>query len=100
MSKKVRLIKKTSRTFLLIGLVLALLSTVVLYFYTKYQLENELEEVLYSAEARVESALASGRVVSSLPPFAEINEVESLQAKFLKDTIIYDPSQDEMELFK
>ena len=100
MSNKVRLIKKTSRTFLLTGLVLAVLSTIALYFYTKYQLENELEEVLYSTEARVENALKLGKTVSSLPPVIEVNEVKVLKDKILKDTVIYDPSQKEMELFR
>lgn len=100
MSNKVRLIKKTSRTFLFAGLALALLSTIALYFYTKYQLENELEEVLYSTEARIENALKSGEIVSSLPPIIEVNEVEVLKNKILKDTLIYDPSQEEMEIFR
>lgn len=100
MSNKVRLIKKTSRTFLLTGLVLAVLSTIALFFYTKYQLENELEEVLYSTEARVENALKSGKTVGSLPPILEVNEVKSLKDRVLKDTVIYDPSQQEMELFR
>ncbi|GAB4165528.1 MAG: HAMP domain-containing sensor histidine kinase [Winogradskyella sp.] len=100
MSNKVRLIKKTSRIFLFAGLALALLSTIALYFYTKYQLENELEEVLYSTEARIENALKSGEIVSSLPPIIEVNEVEVLKNKILKDTLIYDPSQEEMEIFR
>ena len=100
MSNKVRLIKKTSTTFLLTGLALAVLSTIALYFYTKYQLDNELEEVLYSTEARVESALELGNYVGSLPPVLEVNEVKVLKDKILKDTVIYDPSQEEMELFR
>lgn len=100
MSNKVRLIKKTSRTFLLTGLVLAVLSTIALYFYTKFQLENELEEVLYSTEARVENALKSGKTVGSLPPILEVSEVKILKDRILKDTVIYDPSQEEMELFR
>ncbi|XCF04763.1 HAMP domain-containing sensor histidine kinase [Tamlana crocina] len=100
MRKKTKLIHKTSRTFLVTGLVLALLSTIVLYYYTKHQLENELEEVLYSTEARVESALRFESGVSSLPPVIEVMEVDVLKDKVLKDTVIYDPSQDEMELFR
>lgn len=100
MSNKVRLIKKTSTTFLLTGLALAVLSTIALYFYTKYQLDNELKEVLYSTEARVENALELGKSVGSLPPVLEVNEVKVLKDKILKDTVIYDPSQNEMELFR
>ncbi|MWW26005.1 sensor histidine kinase [Algibacter lectus] len=100
MNKKIKLIKKTSRTFLLTGLFLAILSSVVLYLYTKKILESEVEEVLYSTEARVESALKNGTEQFGLPPVIEVNRVEVLGREILKDTIIYDPSEDEMELFR
>ncbi|TRZ42957.1 sensor histidine kinase [Robertkochia solimangrovi] len=100
MNTKSRLIKKSSKTFLSTGLVLALLSALVLYFYTKQQLQNEVEEVLNSTEARVENALENHFIVKSLPPVIVVKEVETLLEKSLKDTTIYDPSQDEMELFR
>ncbi|MDN3664043.1 sensor histidine kinase [Algibacter miyuki] len=100
MNKKIKLIKKTSRTFLLTGLFLAILSSIVLYFYTKNILESEVEEVLYSTEVRVESALKNGTEQFGLPPVIEVNRVETLGREVLKDTIIYDPSEDEMELFR
>jgi hypothetical protein len=100
MLKKITLIKKTSKTFLLTGFVLAFLSSVVLYFYTKHLLKNEVEEALYSTEARVTDALKEQQTVYSLSPVTEIKIVNTLKNKVLKDTIIYDPSQDEMELFR
>jgi hypothetical protein len=100
MLKKITLIKKTSKTFLLTGFVLAFLSSLVLYFYTKHLLKNEVEEVLYSTEARVADALKEHNTIYSLPPVTEIKIVKTLKNKVLKDTIIYDPSQDEMELFR
>lgn len=100
MNKKIKLIKKTSRTFLLTGLFLAILSSIVLYFYTKNILESEVEEVLYSTEVRVESALKKGTEQFGLAPVIEVNRVETLGREVLKDTIIYDPSEDEMELFR
>jgi hypothetical protein len=75
-------------------------SSVELYFYTKHLLKNEVEEVLYSTEARVADALKEHNTIYSLPPVTEIKIVKTLKNKVLKDTIIYDPSQDEMELFK
>lgn len=89
-----------SKTFLLTGLVLTILSSMALYFYTKNLLQNEIEEELYSTEARVEAALNSSIQVFSLPPVVEVTTVENLRPTVLKDTIIYDPSQDEMELFR
>lgn len=100
MRKKINLIKKTSKTFLLTGLVLTILSCIVLYFYTKNLLQEEIEEELYSTEARVSNALENHRIVYSLPPVTEIKKVLSLKPEILKDTLIYDPSQDEMEMFR
>jgi hypothetical protein len=75
-------------------------SSVALYFYTKHLLKNEVEEVLYSTEARVADALKEHNTIYSLPPVTEIKIVKTLKNKVLKDTIIYDPSQDEIELFR
>jgi len=98
--KKTSLIKKTSKAFLLTGFVLTILSSIALYFYTKNLLQNEVEEELYSTEARVEAVLNLNRQLFSLPPVIEVKSVQNLLPKVLKDTIIYDPSQDEMELFR
>jgi len=98
--EKTNLIRKTSKTFLLTGLVLTILSCIALYFYTKNLLQEEIEEELYSTEARVSNALEHHKIVYSLPPVTEIKKVSSLRPELLKDTLIYDPSQDEMELFR
>jgi two-component system OmpR family sensor kinase len=100
MSKKITLLKKTSKTFLLTGFVLAFFSSIALYFYTKHLLKNEVEEVLYSTEARVVDAIENKKTIYSLPPVTEVTIVKKLKKKVLKDTIIYDPSQNEMELFR
>jgi len=71
-----------------------------MYFYTRSLLQNEVEEVLYSTEARVTDALKNDKIIFSLPPVTEITKIETLKREVLKDTIIYDPSQDEMELFR
>lgn len=63
-------------------------------------LQEEIEEELYSTEARVSDALENHRIVYSLPPVTEIKKVKKLRSEMLKDTLIYDPSQDEMELFR
>ncbi|MFD2823814.1 sensor histidine kinase [Lacinutrix iliipiscaria] len=100
MGTKTNLIKKTSKTFLITGLVLAILSSVVLYFYTKNLLQEEIEEALYSTEARIVERMTKGEAHYDLPPIIEILNVEGLRKDILKDTIIYDPSQDEMEVFR
>ncbi len=75
------------------------LSCIGLYFVTRTILKNEIEEDLYSTENRVEQILKNHGILSSLPPVIEIRETDKIYPEYLKDTIIYDPSQDEMELF-
>jgi signal transduction histidine kinase len=99
-AKKTKLIKKTSKTFLLTGLVLTVLSSIVLYFYTKSLLQDQVEESLYSTEARVVDALKNYQIVLSFPPITQLKKVQHIRPETLKDTIIYDPSQDEMEAFR
>ncbi|WP_037348683.1 HAMP domain-containing sensor histidine kinase [Sediminibacter sp. Hel_I_10] len=100
MTKKINLVKKASKTFLLTGVFLVILSSIVLYVFTRDLLENEIEEVLRSTEYRVAGALKKNNTVYSLPPVTEVHEVEVLGEEIIKDTIIYDPSEDEMELFR
>ena len=100
MAKKTKLIKKTSKTFLSTGLILIVLSSIILYFYTKNLLQNEVEEGLFSTEARLVHALENNEIQFSLPPVTEIKKIAALKRQVLKDTIIFDPSQDEMELFR
>ncbi|GLU45162.1 sensor histidine kinase [Allomuricauda sp. NBRC 101325] len=98
--KKIRLVQKTSKTFLWISVALMLGSSIVLYFYLKTLLQGEVEEELRSTEARIESSLHDQSGVYQLPPVVEIEKVPLLQSEILKDTVIYDPSQDEMEEFR
>ena len=76
------------------------LSTIVLYFYVRNLLQGEIEEELFSTEDRIERALMTSRPPFSLPPVVEIAEVGELGSTKLKDTVIFDPSQDEMEEFR
>lgn len=98
--KKVRLIRKTSRTFLGISFILMLLSTIALYFYVKILLRNEVEEELFSNTARVENAILKNGSALSLPPAIESEKVAFIGNTVLKDTLIFDPSQNEMEEFR
>ncbi len=77
-----------------------LLSTVILYFYIRSILQEEIEQDLYSRASRIESVIEMGADPFSLPPVVEIEQVSSKLPAFVKDTLIFDPSQDEMELFR
>ncbi len=98
--KKVHLIQNTSKTFLWTSVVLMVVSTVVLYFYVRNILQKAVEEELHSTEARIESAMVNNSNISQLPPMVEVENVIDLQIEKLKDTLIFDPSQNELEAFR
>ena len=100
MHKKITLIKKTSRTFLLTGIFLATLSCIALYFYTRDLLQSEIEEELHSTEGRITDAIKNHQTLYSLAPITEVTIVDSIKRETLKDTLLFDPSQNEMELFR
>lgn len=98
--KKIRLINKASRSFLKLSLILMLASSVALYFYVSFVLQEEVDEELYSTAARVESALLNDSLTYSFPPIVEIQRIDTLGAEILKDTILYDPWEDDLEDFR
>ncbi|MBT2161284.1 HAMP domain-containing histidine kinase [Zobellia sp. KMM 6746] len=77
-----------------------IVSTITLYFYVKNLMRAEVEEELYSTTARVETILGENGTPFSLPPVVEVASVNFITEKILKDTVIYDPSQKEMEEFR
>ncbi|MFI8603567.1 sensor histidine kinase [Cellulophaga baltica] len=99
-SKGISLLQKTSKTFLLISLSLMMLSTIVLYFYVHKLLTDEVEEELRSTEARIESVIKSNNPIYQLPPVVEVKKGIEKRVERLKDTLIFDPSQNEIEEFR
>ena len=76
------------------------ISGVVLFFSIKILLESEIEEELYSNKNRVELILESDPEHQGIPPVIEVEKVNRDQQRVLNDTLIYDPLQDEIELFR
>ncbi len=99
-SKGISLLQKTSKTFLLISVSLMMLSTIVLYFYVHKLLTDEVEEELRSTEARIESVIKSNNPIYQLPPVVEVKKGIEKRVERLKDTLIFDPSQNEIEEFR
>ncbi len=77
-----------------------LIAAVALYFYTKSLLENEIEEELYSNKDRVERLLVTNPKLYAIPPIIVVEKSDDVLPALLKDTLIYDPLQDEVELFR
>ena len=98
--KKTRLIQKSSKTFLITSALLMVLSTIVLFYYVKSLMQEEVEEELFSTESRIETALSENKPPYELPPIVEIFKVQKLEATIVKDTLIFDPFQNELEEFR
>lgn len=76
------------------------LSAIVLYFYTRDLLQNEIEEELYSNKDRIEKLLREDQSIKGIPPIMMVEKVDTPEILKLKDTLIYDPLQNEIELFE
>jgi len=94
------LLQKATETFLKNGIIIMVISGVVLFFSIKILLESEIEEELYSNKNRVELILESDPEHQGIPPVIEVEKVNRDQQRILNDTLIYDPLQDEIELFR
>lgn len=97
---KTPLLRKASKTFLITSIILLILSGIVLFTYTKQLLNSEIEEELFSNKDRVEHFLEQNPDLKGIPPIMTAEKTEKSQKNILVDTLIYDPSQDEIELFR
>ncbi|WP_268224039.1 sensor histidine kinase [Sinomicrobium oceani] len=98
--KKTGLLQKTSRIFVMLSFLLMCCSTVVLYFYVRHILQQEIEEELYAITDRIETSLQQGEAPYSMPPVIEVVEAAATGQKILRDTLLYDDTQGKMELFR
>ncbi len=84
----------------MISIILLVVSAVALYLYTGSLLENEIEEELYSNKDRVEQLLIKDNDLKGIPPIMMVEKVGRSEREIIKDTLLYDPMQDEIELFR
>ncbi|WP_255505910.1 HAMP domain-containing sensor histidine kinase [Mesonia sp. K4-1] len=82
------------------SIVLLLISGVILFIYTKLLLDNEIEEELYSNKARLEKLLVEDPSIKGVSPVMEVEQVLKPEKLKVSDTLIFDPSQNEIELFR
>ena len=98
--RKINLLQKSSRPFLWISFGLLAISSLVLYFYLRNLLRNAVEEELRSTVGRVENSIKAQGSWYELPPIVEVAMVSKLGKEQIKDTLMFDPSQNELEEFR
>lgn len=96
----IRLLKKTSRNYLISGIIAMTISLFALSFLTHYFIQEETDEGLYSTTYRIEKLLEKNPNLNSIDPIIDVITTEYLKGQVLKDTLIYDPAQNEIELFR
>lgn len=94
-----RLLQKTSKDFLVLFGALFAGTTIALFLYTRYSTDDETEEELQSEFSFVEAELRKGHAVRSVPPILVVAPNETMMPQTLKDTLMYDLGEDEIELF-
>lgn len=97
---KKKLIKRTSQSYFTIGLVAMIISMIVLYFSTRYIINDEIEENLEGTAFRIETLLQENGQLISLVPIIQTQKVEKLKDQIIKDTLIFDAQESELKLFK
>ncbi len=98
--KTSRLLRKASINFLLMSAALLILTAAALFIYTRTLLDNEIEEELYSQVAFIEKNIQEGNQPKSIEPILSIKRISAERLTTVRDTLMYDPRQDEVELFK
>ncbi|NMH85882.1 sensor histidine kinase [Flavivirga algicola] len=95
--KKVKLLKKTTRSFFTYSLTAMLLSVVALYFITQYIIDDETQESLNSAAFRIEKLIEKDGSLINIHPIINTEKVTNLKSQNIKDTLLYDPAEEELE---
>lgn len=97
-----KLLKKTSRTYLFISAFAFIAAGVIIYFMISVFLEGQLEENLLSDRTSVIKTLRISNSIPSFYPFIEVKEVNRVPVKKVesKDTLIYDESEKESIPYK
>ncbi len=94
------MLQKASRDFLVLSGILFSSTALALFLYTDYLLDSELGDELRSKFSFVEEELRNGNDVPSIPPIIVVEPTESIIPETIRDTMIYDLREDELELFR
>ncbi|MCD4697733.1 MAG: HAMP domain-containing histidine kinase [Bacteroidales bacterium] len=97
-----KLLAYTNKLYLIFSTILLVIAGVVLYFTISGIIHNEINEKLNADVERIAKKIGDGETISSIPPIIEIKQFSELrpETQFRKDTMIFDPVEQEPELFR
>ncbi len=97
-----RLLRKTARFHLLLSGTLLLLAGLLIYFLMTSIIEFEIREKLFKDKNRIVHKISNDKEVPELSPLIQVKMTASPErsSSTIKDTVIYEPIEDEKELYK
>ena len=97
-----KLLRRTGRDHLRYTALVLGATGVLLFVVLTRIIADETDEKLLVNIARIEARLAQGGIVASLPPMMELEALDGVHEPIdvLKDTVLFDPMEDDEELFR
>ena len=97
-----KLLQKTTRTYMVFATLLLLVAGALLYFLLANIFEEEWTEKLLVNKDRIVQQLKAGQPVHSIPPIMEIESLTVYQPDtfFVNDVLLFDPIEEEVEPFR
>ncbi len=95
-----KLLKKINRNYLLSSAVVLLVGLAVFYLLINRIAAREILEGLHASETRIVHELKENKNAPNLYPLIEVKMTEKTGPGYVKDTTIFDPVENENEVFK
>jgi signal transduction histidine kinase len=97
-----RLLQKTSRTYIIFSSLLFLTAGVLLYFFMTANIDHEANEQLLNTERRIAKQLERGQTPAKIPPVLEVTQLSKHQPErlWVTDTVMFDNVEGEEETFR
>jgi len=95
-----KLLSKINRQFILLSIPVLILLTIPVYFIVLTVQENEITEGLHATESWVSNSIMDRNPVPNLYPVIEVRKCAVMMEPIVKDTLIFDPVENDHELFR
>lgn len=97
-----KLLYKTNKFYLLFSVLIFLTASALLYFILAAIINEEVNEKLSVNIERIRQEIEKGKLPHQLYPIIEVKELKNpgINALVVKDTLLYDPVENENELFR
>ena len=95
-----KLLTKINRRFIVLSIPVLIILTIPVYFIVLTIQENEITEGLRSTESWVTNSILAKKSVPDLYPIIEVRNGKIPSVMTVKDTLIFDPVENDFELFR